>query len=265
MGFSSSQGGRHTVFGEIVWGSKNTQLPTPNIRLSDNTYVLPEGATGQVSANGKISKFSVRKRASYQEWEQGAKTKSEWWATVTLDDGEIPHALSFRFADEMKEQTFGNSMALLASLRSYARMIQRGEADPDAHVQLGLYSKRDTKDSSKVYSNSIIRLPTGKDENGNYVFGDPKHFVKTEPEDRCPAPEIAKDANGNEMRFKGELVYDHKKAFEWLDGCITELEQTFQRKEVSSDQEATSQDGDDSVDLSEVADAVNTTRPRMTS
>lgn len=264
MGFSTSaSNSRPSQIGQVVWGSKNPDLVTPNIAFYDKdtketSHLLPAGTKGQVNVSGAIRRVSASPVESYNDREKKTGQKSLWRMYVTLDSGaEEPLAvLSFDVFDQSTGSVDGRGLDLVNSLHSHMQMVQSGQIAADAPVQIGFYRK---VDGEKSYPNSIIRLPVF-DAEGNAQFTDPKLFVKS---DAFPPRGEPVMVNGKQVEANGVKVFDHTKAVEWVEGKIGALQEHYARETEAPADSAAPAEGEDGADLAGVAEAVAADRPRM--
>jgi len=275
MGFSTSLGNtRPHKYGRIMWSPSKRQpeIPTPNIEFYDRetgttTHSLQPGDYGNVQVWGKITNFYMKSYPSYTDRQYNTGKKTEHVANVTLDDGSELDTISFKIADESTNNVEYRSLALLNSLHTHLQMVKAGELEADAPVQIGLYKSVDKNNPAITYANSIIRLPSDYNEEGQPLFDDPQNFIRSTEESRPPRGEEQKNAKGEPLMANGRPVYDHSKAFDWAQNVINALREHYdglrdKRTETETATQEPSEADDGDVDLVEVAQAVAGARPR---
>ena len=269
MGFSTSAGiGRKSQIGMIAWGSKDPTLPMPNIRFYDaetkqTSYQVNPGSTGQARVDGMLRRLSVTPVESYNDREKNTGLKSEWRMFLTLDGGEAEDlaVLGMTFLDEGLATVDQRSLQLINSLHSLMELMQKGQEnggiDRETPIQIGLYSA--PGNNGQVYPRSIIRLPSGYDENGVAQFNDPKNFVRSES---LPPAGVPVEVNGKPVMANGMPVRDYTAALEWANEKVTALVDFFGKKD--GEQETEGESAADLAGAAAAADEVAQQRPRMT-
>lgn len=245
MGFSTSTGAsRPSIIGQVVWGSKNLELPLPNIRFYDKekkeeSYLVPIGQRAQAKVGGVITRFSIGQVPSYQDKEDKNGETNMFRAYLTLDSGpdEPLAVLAFDVFDRKAEKVDGNSLQLINSLASHLEAVQRGELPADAPVEIGFYRKPNPNNKDKPFPASSIRLPSDYDEGGNPIFGDAKNFVRSESLPPRGVP--MKKADGQPLMVNGHQAYDYSEAISWVEGKIGALLEAYKKEgATSAEQEA---------------------------
>ncbi|MDF8359458.1 hypothetical protein [Achromobacter anxifer] len=240
MGFSTSTGAsRQSIIGQVVWGSKNPDLPLPNIRFYDKdakqeSYLVPIGTRAQAKVSGVITRFSIGQVPSYQDKEQNTGETNLFRAYLTLDGGadEPLAVLAFDVFDRKAEKVDSNSLQLINSVASHLEAVQRGELPADAPVEIGFYRKPNPNNKDKPFPASIIRLPSEYDEAGTPVFGDAKNFVRSESLPPRGVP--MKKPDGQPLLVNGQQVYDHSEAIAWVEGKIGVLLEAYKKEDATA-------------------------------
>lgn len=258
MAFSRSQPkGGETIYGTVVWGTKNENLTVPNIRFFDRasgveSYIVPEGERGTAQVDGVIKHVTFKPAESFSDRDanktraQEDKVLRDWNMIVYVSSGQGPDAgVIFKMVNEgiPDDRTLG-------VLNQIKKHLDDGRKDDP--VRISLYSKRD---GDKLWPRSSIIYSTGVDEEGNLLFEDYKNAVFTDgfPPRREP---MLKPGTDEVLKSGDKIVYDYDPAIAWANTTAGEIASHFNNPEKDAEAEqAASEDAphddDEAVDPSE--------------
>lgn len=250
MGFkSASSNGREANLGTLVFGTKNKDLPVPNVRFYDaaagkESFLNPVGSHGGVKVDGVIKKISCSAVTSYTDRENkfidpatNEIAKRQFRIFVTFDGGadEPLSVLGFDIYDASTQKVDRNGMDLLNNLATHLEAVQKGELDAATPVQLNVYKKDDG------YNASLLRLPSGFDDEGKPEFKDAKNFLKNAA--LPPRGEKLTKPDGTPILAAGKEVYDEAKPIAWAQEKIGLLLEHYKTLGETEGEEAADLEG----------------------
>ena len=278
MGFSSSAPqSRESIIGSVVWNQKKIpNLVTPNIRFYDKdkkeeTHLIAAGEIGQAQVSGVLAKVSVGQVPSYNDRLKDTGESNQWRVYATLDSGpdEPLAVLGFDVYDASTQRVSPEGLALVNSLATHAQLVIENKLQAELPVQIGFYRSTDKQDNTKSYANSVIRMPSGANEDGTYEFRDPKNIIRSAEMPPRGEPVMVPDSNGNmaHLEVNGIKAYNYTAAIQWLEGKLGLLTEHYKRSDVEAPVDtAPAESMEDEADLAGAVDAVTedqTTRQRM--
>lgn len=233
MALTASTGNsRPTQWATLVFGTKNAELPVPNLAFYDSasktsSYFTPEGNRYQnIDISGCLTSLKVIDVEGFNDRKNKTGKKNAKRMVAIIDDPADPHSMGL-LVDLVSDTGVPNRNALGlfgALVKHFSSVYQNGDApyskSSEIPIQIGLYRVEDSNKKGTFYSRASVRLPAGY-ENDRPVFrgGETIHADEMAPkaEPKVVDGEVLKDNNGNK-------IYEYKPILAWLEAQFATLE-----------------------------------------